>query len=139
MDIVQRKILSVEILDWFDGIVLGIVQLSWRGGFFLASLVAWSPDDKRRALALVPVTQEQQDRFRAMAASDWSQLLIDLRLFCSAATGRAIILCVDDRTDVIAGETEVNCADVSGDMIGDVSESTEAQRQRWLGCFPDSQ
>lgn len=57
-----------------DGIVLAIVRLSWREGLFLASLVAWLPEEKRRALGLVPVTMEQAEEFQALASQDWDQL-----------------------------------------------------------------
>lgn len=31
---------TVQLIDWHDGIVTGIVRLSWRDGYFLSSLLS---------------------------------------------------------------------------------------------------
>ncbi len=54
------------VLDWYDGIVLALVQPSWCERTFLASVVSWSQGSHSRVLALLPV-----DATEAATIASW--------------------------------------------------------------------
>ena|SRR6266478_3833756 len=60
----ERKVEATEVFEWYDGLVLGLVRMG--NLCFLACLLAFDPDTKRRHYALVPVSEERANRLRAL-------------------------------------------------------------------------
>lgn len=128
----QKRLMVGEVFDWYDGVVLGVVRLSWKEGIFVASLLSWSQSKRRRAIGLVPVTQEQLEEVRALAAADWEGLLAHLRDYVGRLDGELVVVHVDETSDEVVAERSFPGVQVRDDLIGDVESALDSTRGRWL-------
>lgn len=128
----DRCMEPIEILDWYDGVVVGLVRLSWTEGLFLASLLCWSQQKRRRVLGLLRVDDAEAGKIKHAAAGEWLELVAYLRDLAGRATGDAMVLSTDEESGVITTVTTVPVEEVREHMLSDVERSLEPERQRWL-------
>lgn len=128
----DRRVEPVETLDWYDGIVTGVVRLSWTDGVFLASLLAWSQRRRRRALALLRLDAPEADAIQRLSTGDWSKLVDHLRDLCERATGEVIVAEIDESTDTVLTAATVPLTEAREHLIADVERTLEPDRMRWL-------
>jgi hypothetical protein len=128
----MRTVHPLTIWDWYDGIVAGLVTVSWRSGTFLASAIAWSPESKIRALSLLPLSEAQIAEVHRLANAEWEAAVGQLRAHCQSSTGEALLLLVDERSNEIISETVVDAGLVANDMMGDVEAIVAPSRRHWL-------
>lgn len=55
---------DIEIFEWYDGLVLGLTRA--EDTHFLACLLAFDPDTKRKQYLLASLSQEQTNQLRAL-------------------------------------------------------------------------
>src|ERR1043165_5049254 len=101
----EHRLEPVEILDWYDGIVLGVVRASWDRGLFLASLLSWSQENGIRVLALLRIEEAEAVKIKSIARGPWGELLLYLRALCDRSTDDLIVLRIDQRNDEILSVT----------------------------------
>lgn len=128
----SRRLEPLEILDWYDGIVVAVVRTSWEPGRFLASLLAVTESQGERVFALLPVSEAQAETLRATA--DWEELQSKLRSIVGNLSGPVMLIRVDVGGDVVA-TGQARPEDVREDVMGGFDEALDRSRRRWLHAF----
>ena len=126
----QRRLLPVAILDWYDGIVLAVTRTSWQPGVSLVSLVAWVQPERKRILALVPVTEEEASAIMSM---DWTALGRYLAMLAARLACDILVVGLDKDQGEVIGEVSVPAKDIREDLFGDAESALSAERARWGG------
>jgi hypothetical protein len=62
---------SIEIFEWYDGIVLGLAHSG--SSRFLVCLLAFDPNTKRKLYLLISLSQEQENKMRTLFKSQGPQ------------------------------------------------------------------
>jgi len=128
-----RRLEPIQILDWYDGIVLGLVRTSWLPGIFLVSLLAWAQVERKRIFALIPVTEAQSETIKLMEG--WDALTKHLRIVAAETSGDVLLIRLDDDRDEVVAETRVSAREVESDVIGDIESAMSPDRGKWLIMF----
>lgn len=129
----ERRVVPVEILDWYDGLVTGVVRLSWEDGWFLASLLSWSQESRRRAFGLIRVQEVDVERIKHIAGGgQWPDVMAHLQALCCRATGEALVVSVDERSDVVLAAKRLSIDDLRDDMLSQVERALAPERRKWL-------
>jgi hypothetical protein len=125
------KLDIVEIIDWYDGVVVAIVRPSWRSGIYLASLLRWSQEKRHRVYALLPLLPEQVASVTAWPEGEWEPLLAFLRELAGAVTGSVGVVVVEEARDVVVHETAVSVESIREHLIGDIDLAMTAEAAVW--------
>lgn len=128
----MRKLETLDVLDWYDGIVTALVRPSWRPSTFLASLLTWSQASKQRVYGLVQISDDQVAAVRRHGKDDWEGLLRTLRELSRTGEDGALLVRVDESTGMVSGVAEVQRAGIEADMITGVERALEPSTLRWL-------
>jgi len=142
------EIQNLHAIDWYDGVVTGLVQRVDSSRWWLASLLAWYPDLGERIYALVPLDNEVAGRLlavvseRAEAEDDkqrkWDaiqQALADIR---REQRGAVQLLRCRSLGEPVLGHAEVDIGEPSvRDAIGQdietaIAGSQDAAGRRWI-------
>ena len=121
----------VLILDWYDGIVVGVVRVGRTSTLFLAALLCWAQERRRRVYALLEIERAEVDRLQA-AGGDWSRLEAEVEHSFAEANREISIVCMDERSAAVEAEKRVPSSDVLVDLVSDVEEALAPERMRWL-------
>jgi hypothetical protein len=125
-----RRLQPVQILDWYDGIVLAVTRTSWCDGIFLASLLAWAQAERKRTFALIPLSEEQGETIKSK--TDWEDLKEYLRSIVAEISGDVLLIGIDGTKDEVAGEQRVAVRDIRSELVGDIEEALHPLRRRWI-------
>jgi hypothetical protein len=129
----DRKLKALEIIDWYDGVVLALVELNWVGGEYLATLLAWDLDRRERVFALFPMRDGRAARIRAcLASGDWSSVMSCVKSIAGEVTGEVLVVRVDEGSDSVVAEVAMDALDLQGDAIVDVEVAFSEERKRWF-------
>lgn len=130
----MRHLDVLEMLRWYDGIVLALVKLSWREGTFLASLVAWSQPQKQRVFVLIPRTEAEAEEARRQVKGDWNEFMTYVRRASQGVVGDALFVRADELTNEVFAEAvlSVSLDDVAELVVPDAGEALDPGRDRWL-------
>ncbi len=121
------------VLDWYDGIVLALVQPSWRNGTFLASLLSWSQSTRKRVLALLPVDATEAARIAScQAEGGWAELIEQLHGVAHHTNGPISVVVVDELIDEVCREETVDVESVRGRLIVDIEQAMQVDIGPWL-------
>ncbi|MDC0747779.1 hypothetical protein [Polyangium mundeleinium] len=126
----SRQIRSIEIMDWYDGIVLAIARTSWHPGMFLVSLLSWNQVSRQRVFVLVSLTEAETASIRS-ASAQWESLTAYLRSLVNTDRDTFLVLW-DEATDEVNVEISIALADVRDEVIGQVEDALKPERQRWF-------
>ncbi len=127
----SRKLQVIEVLDWYDGIVVGLVRCSWRSGVFLASLLTWSPEGRTRRLALVPLT-DQQLAIARHNQTDWQAHKGALRAIVDAYKGDVSLVSLVEASDEVVEEESTAIERISPLLLGTIEEAIENEAHNRL-------
>jgi len=125
-----HRLEPLQILDWYDGVVLALARASWRSGVLLLSLLAWTQTEGERIFALVPVTEAQAETIKSM--KDWETLKQYLQAIAAEASGDILLVRLNEDQDEIVREVSVGVRDVQMDLFGDVESALGSERRRWF-------
>lgn len=121
----ERTLEVVEVFDWYDGMVTGIVRCSWRPGAFVAGILCWDPDKRQRAFALVPVETHPPEGAGWDAIQRWVEAA-----FGTAANASVVVL--ETQRDRVVSEITVPVATLERHYLGDIEAALAEDRRRWL-------
>lgn len=128
----MRKLDTLEVLDWYDEIVMALVRPSWTSGTFLASLLTWSQATKQRVFGLVRIQDDQVAEVQKQGKADWENLLGTLREISRRSLDDALLVRVDESTGVVTGVAPVHRIDIEDEMIAGVERALHPSASRWL-------
>jgi hypothetical protein len=126
-----RRIEAVEIFDWYDGIVLGMVRLTWLDGDYLAALLHWSRSSSLRVFALLRIEPSETDRLKGLAG-DWETLKTEVHLLFAGENESVLLVCVDERTEEAVAEARIEAARVAPYVVSEIGETLAHGRSSWL-------
>jgi hypothetical protein len=129
---VDKRFEPISIFDWYDGILVGLVSLTWKEGTFLASALAWSQEDRMRVFALIGIGPSDSDQLYAIFQGEWTMAVAQLKEFCLRVTDDVIIVCYDERKDEIISETTLPIKDVRNQLVSSIDEVLDPIRSQWL-------
>jgi hypothetical protein len=89
---------AVEVLDWYDGTVVGVVRIGGTDGLFLAALLCWAQESRLRVYALLEIERADVDRLKSRG-EDWLRLVAEVEHWFAQANRDISIICVDERTE----------------------------------------
>jgi hypothetical protein len=122
----------VQMLDWHDGLVLGLVAPSWRDGVFLCSLLATSGAKDARVFALLSLSDPEVMLIQSAAGGTWDALLRELERVVGAHDENVSVVRVDMGSEHVLDERMVPLVSVRDDLLGDIEQSFASERARWL-------
>lgn len=132
----ERRLKVLESIDWHDGVVLALAELSWAAGEYLATLLAWDPDRRERVLALIPLSDGHGTRIRScLGCSEWSALVSCLKQVVGEVSGEVPVVRVDEASENVVAELKVDAFDVQRDAISDAEAACGEDRRRWLSLL----
>lgn len=124
---------AVDVHRWYDGLVIALIQVTWKEGLYLASLVAWSQARRRRVYALVPIGARQAEMIAGGRRLEWDALRSRLREVCDSASESTVtMVCCDEERDEAAAEISIGYAEVDRELLSDIEEALEPRRMRWI-------
>lgn len=124
---------AVDVLSWYDGLVIGLIRATWKEGVYLASLLAWSQAQRQRVYALLPIEAGQVETIMANKKLEWDALRTRLREVCNSARGGNVtVVCCDEERDEAVAEISIGCAEVDRELLSDVEQALEPCRMRWI-------
>jgi hypothetical protein len=125
----------LEVLDWYDGIVLGVVRIGEGGGPFLAALLCWGQTRRLRVYALLGIDRAEGARLKSL---DWPRLTAEVEHSFAKAYRDIPIICVDERNHTVVAEKHVPSSDVLVDVVSDIEQALGPERTRWLDALVPS-
>ena len=96
----------LEVLDWYDGIVVGVVRIGGGGSLFLAALLCWAQERRLRVYALLEIERADVDRLSAPDAH-LPRVKTEVERCFAEADREISITCVDEATDTVVAEKRV--------------------------------
>lgn len=128
-----RQLETLEVFEWYDGLVIALVRSTWKEGIYLASLLAWSQAQRKRVYALIPVNAQKAEAVMGGKQMDWDALLGQLReMFELASGGSVTVVCCDEELGEVVSEISINYAEVDRELLLGIEEALEPQRMRWI-------
>jgi hypothetical protein len=130
----MRSLDVVEILSWYDGIVLALVRLSGHEGTFLASLVAWSQALRHRVFVLIPRSETEVEEARRLVTADWNGFMSHVVRAGQRMEGDALFVRADELTNEVFAEAKIHVSedDARELVVSDAGEALDPSRDRWL-------
>lgn len=125
-----HKLLPIEIMDWYDGIVIATARTSWLPGVFLVSLLSWNQTKRQRVYILIPISETDVANIRS--SSEWEALTSRLRMLGAGARGDAILILWDETTEEAIAESSTSIAAVRDELMSHVDDALKPERQRWF-------
>lgn len=125
----ERTVEPVKILDWYDGLVSGVVRVSWVEGRFLAALLCWSMDRRLRVYALRRLGELD---LRELEQSDWLRLTTTIERIFLVDGASVSLICVDEQNGIVVAEEDVPASEVEGQLALDVEQALAPQQATWL-------
>jgi hypothetical protein len=123
---------DIAIFDWYDGLVLAVVGSASDHQTYLAALIAFDPNRRRRVLLLVRLTDDESRRLLALRDRTWEEILATTSaILTSGRNGHALLL----DSDQVLSEILVDGAEVKQYPSPDVSNACTSERQRWFDRF----
>jgi hypothetical protein len=131
-------------IDWYDGLVTGLVRLRGQSEWFYVSLLAWSMRLEEKVFAVVAVTDEIAQRLIALLSKTaegateetWSAIQKEVARLRTEASGKARLIRCKEFGEPAAAEMEVELDELDlRDQLGQDIQSSldEKQVKRWLG------
>ena len=132
----------VRSIEWYDGVVLGIVRRQHPPGLFLASLLAWNVERNERAYALVPLAEEEArslnlavENVQSANEEDWLKIQIKIERLVRAYSGPVEIGVCRRLGDGFWRSAMFSIGDegIRDQLVPDVEEVVEAGRlEMWV-------
>jgi hypothetical protein len=131
---VARKLEPLDILDWYDGIVLGVVRLNWTEGLYLAALISWAQSRRLRVYALLKVESAEVEALKLLHG-DWTRMRAEVHGSFARAEGDIDIVCVDETSEDVVAQKRIPVSRVADHVVSDVEEALGPERSVWLEAF----
>lgn len=133
-----RRLETLEIIGWYDGIVVAVLSTNWMEGVYLGSLLAFDVELRKRVIALLPLEEGDLYEIRSRLDGDWESLLAYLKQLWNQASGNITLLCCTDAGERVIAETTVDASDLKDEAISDVEEAVSKGRMKWFQAFPST-
>lgn len=134
MTVGYRKLHVIEVMDWYDGLVLGVVRIDGVTDLLLASMLALDVTSSRRVFVLMRLDEAQLSQIRTHAKGDWAALQQYVGGLAHGLTGDVTIVQTNGKNEVV-GELVMRADDVRDEIPSDVEVAVDAKRQRWFHVF----
>ena len=105
----------VDCFDWYDGLVLGTVEVPESAALCVASLIAFDPNLRRRAFALFPISSNAADLARHELKRSILRATAVLR--AAAHQSQTVRVSILEGEDRLVGERQIRAVEVEGVMI----------------------
>ncbi len=128
------RLIPVEIIDWYDGIVTAVGQISSMPGLFILSLLAWDQTAKRRVYLLAPIGDGELMRVRSPGI-EWSAMKQEITRLLRASDSRLRLIKVNEETDTIEQMVPVSVGEVGNLDSFDVEQAISADALKWFRRF----
>jgi hypothetical protein len=125
----------VEMIDWYDGVVLAVVTMNWMKGTYLCSLLAFDVQLKKRVFALLPLDEDQLLGIREHLGGEWNALLLYLNQLWHNASNNVTLLYYRDTDEQVIAEISVEASKIKNKAISDVEEAVSDSRMSWFSAF----
>ena len=125
----------VEMIDWYDGIVMALVTTNWIEGTHLCSLLAFDIEHKKRVLALLPLDESEVSEIRSRLNGEWEALLAYLKHLWNEASGSITLVCYRDSDKQMMGEKVADASKLRNQAISDIEEAVSDNRKSWFSLF----
>ena len=124
-----KHIKSIEIIDWYDGLIQAVISTSWQEGMFLASIIAYDLESDHRIFALLPMAQEHLDVIRGLTA-DSDGLLEYLQALWREPLGEAML--VRERHYEVLALRAVPASKLRAHVVFFVEDAIQEDRMHWF-------
>jgi len=122
---------TVHAFDWYDGVVLGLVQPVGSTKIHLASLLAFDPDTRRRAYALLELSTEDAIALTALQNAPWEEMVSAIRSYCARHGSEVTVVRLFEQGASVSNE-RVPLAVVADALVSGIDEAIRPDRRRWL-------
>jgi hypothetical protein len=139
-------------IDWYDGIVTGLVTFSNDARWFYASMLGWSMDLSEKIYALVPLREESVERLLSLLRTqrapfnadieEWNSIQREAYLLKRSISGKvAIVRCRELDSGVLSlAEVDIDENGLREALGQDVEMAlAEGQAERWLELLATTQ
>jgi len=131
-------------IDWYDGLVSGLIRIRGQSEWFYVSLLAWSMRLEEKVFAVVSVPDKIAQRLSALLSNTaeatrekrWSAIQHEIAGLRAEASGKARLIRCRDFGEPAAAEMEVELDELDlRDQLGQDIQSSldEMQVKRWFG------
>jgi hypothetical protein len=125
----------IEVIDWYDGIVLALVTTNWIEGTYLCSLLAFDAELKKRVFALLRLNESEISEIKSRLGGEWEALLSYLNRLWSKASGSVVLVCYRDADKQLIAEKTVDASKLRNQAISDIEEAVSDNRRLWFSLF----
>ena len=132
---IVQKLEIIEVIDWYDGIVLALVTTNKHEDTYLCSLLAFDADFKKRIFALLPLGESEVFEIRSRLSGEWEILLSYLKHLWDKASGSITLLCYSDIDEKMIAEKTDEANKVRTNAIADIEEAVSDNRRSWFSMF----
>lgn len=138
------QIAEARVIDWYDGIVSGLLRLQSFQKWFFVSLLAWNQQADRKVFAVFELAESQSDRLMHLLSNGeegeterrWKDIQDEIKVLRESLQGRIILVECRDIDSPISSTSEIDI-DQKGirEQIGQsVEQALSANRiETWFG------
>lgn len=130
-----RKLNIIDIIDWYDGVVLALVSLDDSENTYVSSLLAYDLELKQRIFALLPLKRGELSNVKKNLNGDWEKSLLYLNLLWKKADGNTLLILYSDEESQILAEKNVLANLIKDYAIADVEVAVSSNRKCWFDMF----
>ncbi|MCJ8337089.1 MAG: hypothetical protein MJK10_01335 [Pseudomonadales bacterium] len=120
---------KIKVIDWYDGVVTGLITITDRTGWFFASLLAWNPESQEKIFSIFPLNMECSDRLIEILSDDsdsgvWSSLEHEIITIRTNYLGNVMVIkCLDLGEPVISGfEDDLDVLQIRSQVGRDIED-----------------
>lgn len=131
----SRSLRTLEIIDWYDGIVQAIVLTNWMPGTYLCSLLAYDVELRKRVFALLQISDKELSEIRFYLVQGWDSLFLYLKQLWDKADGSVVLICCDNFDKVISLSTAEAYAVKEFAISSNFADVADESRNIWFDLF----
>ena len=131
----MRDMNIVHLIDWYDGLVAGVVRAEWLPGPHLCTMLMYDAEKRIRIFALLPLSEQSLEDLRSLLDSDWDSLVLYLKKLWACAEQSSVLVCRTGPDERIMAKTMVDTSRVRDDAVNDIERATDEAQRHWDNEF----
>jgi hypothetical protein len=132
----SRSLLPLVVIDWHDGIVLGVVRRTQPGAACLAGLLAYNPDSNCRILALLELAPEELAESEGWALQALDDARRAARELMMRRPRNVSVVRTESASGLITAEASTSIESILDDIPCDIEAAVAPERGRWFLLVP---